>query len=175
MTENIPDPPEEFISPPDEIVSRIADEMRGTSKPLSDEEQAALENARAHYRARMDIAEMQAAERWRQATEQRQREAEERQRAEATQRQQAEIAKRKAELARQSKERAAAQAAELERERLQRIERHAIAADQRRVAAEREFARRQWEANCNAIIDDILRFNNPPPEPIPVRIIDDYD
>src|SRR5262249_38051615 len=153
MTEqtDIPDLPE-FVPPPDEVVARIAADMRGTAKTLSDEEQIHLEHVRDVYRANQAWAETQARER-RQATEQRQREAEERQRAEATQRQQAEIAKRKAELARQSKERAAAQAAELERERLQRIERHAQAAEARRIAVEREFARRQRQANINATID----------------------
>jgi len=57
--------------------------------------------------------------------------------------------------------------------RLEAIHAHALAADARRIAAEKEFARRQWQANVNATIDDILRTVNPPPTPIPVRII--YD
>jgi hypothetical protein len=171
MTEQqIPDPPE-FVPPPDEIVARIAAEMRGTAKTLKHEEQAALESARAYYRARQEIADREAAERRRKAEIAKQSELE-RQRQEATQRV---VEERKAEL--RARVRAVSEkiSATSPDNRLESIHAHALAADARRIAAEREFARRQWEANCNAIIDDILRMNNPPPEPIPVRIIDDYD
>src|SRR5262249_56902288 len=81
MTEQqIPDPPE-CVPPPDEVVSAIADQMRGSRAELSDEQKEWFSD----YKERQALSDADARERRRQAEIARQAE-EERQRQAATQR-----------------------------------------------------------------------------------------